>query len=161
VTDSEYNDTRARIVALAGKWLAPLGLKWWKVHLEYAREGFDAEERHQANAQATAYTNASWKYLEATFTFHLPRCAAMEDDELEYVFVHECCHALVNEQREVVRHNGTDETLDLGHEERVCTTLAKAFLWTWAAATEARDGVQGRDIAAGHKIVAGSAAADE
>jgi hypothetical protein len=48
---------------------------------------------------------------------------------LERIFVHECCHAIVNEMREwSVGHEGNGV---MGHEERVVSHLANAFLWTY------------------------------
>ena len=43
------------------------------------------------------------------------------DKDLENAFVHECMHILVREMRE--------DTENINHEERVCETLARAFVW--------------------------------
>ena len=65
----------------------------------------------------------------------------MTDAELEKVFVHECMHLLLHETRA-----GTvcDCPWDIRHEERVATTLQKAFQWIWDAAYEAGKGA--RDV---------------
>lgn len=126
MTDQDYAKQVARIRALSSKWLKPLGLLWWTVHLEYAREGFDTSEHPHG---CLAYTKVSWEYLEATITFNMPLVLNQTDDDLEYCFVHECCHILINEMRDAL----DGDNLFLKHEERVCTTLARAFLWTFVA----------------------------
>lgn len=62
----------------------------------------------------------------------LPVMEELTDDELEEIFVHECGHILVNEMR-----GDPDDWLD--HEERVVSTLTKAFLWVRSAFAEGPD----------------------
>jgi hypothetical protein len=134
-TDAQYAKDRRRILKLKDKWLAALGLRWWHVDLEYSREPLPVpEEAKAAGWQKNAQCVAKWQYLRACITFNMPAVAGLSDDELETTFVHEACHALVNEMREWADHprgNGID------HEERVVTSLANAFLWVREAGESA------------------------
>ncbi len=58
--------------------------------------------------------------------------ADLPDEELERVFVHECCHVLVAEMREWGPGDMTQAAceISLKHEERVVCGLTSAFLWT-------------------------------
>lgn len=128
MTDSEHAAQIARIEHFSDKWLKPLGLlSWWRLHFCYDRAVFDTSEH---SIGCVAFTKVSWEYLEATITFALPGVEKLNDEELEYVFVHECMHILVAEMRDLLQHNGTSEVMLIKHEERVCTTLALAFIWT-------------------------------
>ena len=125
--DAAFEAQRARILKLIDRWHEPLGLRWWrKVEYEYWREPLPAVDGPKPSSTgfvSVAQANASWKYLDGKIKFDMQACADLPDDELEYVFVHECCHLLINEMRQCDR----DDWLD--HEERVCTQLGQAFRW--------------------------------
>jgi hypothetical protein len=108
----------ARVCALASKWLKPLGLLWWrKIELQYAsdREHFRGDDE----SEAIMITTANWEYLEAVIEVNLPYVAELDDKMLEYDFVHEAVHILIEE---ITNKNK-------GSVERVTTNLARAFLW--------------------------------
>jgi hypothetical protein len=129
MNDKEYAAQKARIQTLSDKWIVPLGLKWWRVNLEFNR---DVTGDHGNGRCAVAETMVDWHYLLATITFNIPAVAEQADDELETMFVHECCHILVNEMRMWAPKNIDADKNDeaMHHEERVASTLANAFIWT-------------------------------
>ena len=57
----------------------------------------------------------------------------MPDAELEEAFLHEMMHVFVAQMCE-----GADHDVQAVHEEAVCTMLARAFRWTWRAASAGR-----------------------
>lgn len=126
MNDEEYEVQQARVQALFSKWVKPLGLGWWVITTEWVREYKNAEPKGKVfgtnERDVCLNCSASWKYGTATIRCYLPLIADMSDTELEQSIVHELMHIMVNE----CRVDG-DDWLD--HEERVCTTLAKAFLW--------------------------------
>lgn len=128
MTDAEYAAQKKRIAALSKKWLKPLGLLWWNVEMVYCREGIpqDNPERAAENWQPMARAKVLWPYLRLVIEWNMPEVAERNDDDLERIFVHECCHALVNEMREWHDHPA-ESAID--HEERVVTMLTNAFLW--------------------------------
>jgi hypothetical protein len=127
-SDRQYRKDRARILKLKDKWLAPLGLRWWHVEICHSREPLKVAEADAANGwRKNGECVAKWQYLKATVTFNMPAVADMADDDLETLFVHELCHALVNEMRNFGAEDGMD------HEERVVTALTSAFIWVRAA----------------------------
>ena len=115
LTDKDYRRQVKRIKKLIKKWHSPL-VGWWRVEHAYYREGLSPEDRA---AGALASTHAEWEYLMATISWDIPEVAQTSDEYLEYAMVHELCHLLVNE----MHADGVD------HEERVVTTLARAFKW--------------------------------
>lgn len=130
MNDKDYDFHKARIGALADKWLPMLGLEWWTIDIEYHRAGIsNGEEDWTTNARC----NAKWEYMRATIAFNMLAVMDLSSDELERIFVHECCHILVCEMREW----GPEKMLEaeqyqsIKHEERVVVGLTKAFLWTY------------------------------
>lgn len=120
--DADFAEQKARIQALADKWLPLLGLDpGWHITLEYTDAAKDGDDRGIAQAKV------DWQYLQAVLTWYLPRVATQDGDELEECFIHECMHVLVNEMR--WQDAAKDAvSLNLCHEERVCTTLARAIV---------------------------------
>jgi hypothetical protein len=119
MTDDEYKDQRERVLPLFEKWVQVLGLKWWKIRIEYERTNKDDDE---PGWQATFSCSADWRYADALITAYCPALVKLTDEELEQAIVHELCHVFLNELRE----NKKDRH---DHEERVATMLAKAFIW--------------------------------
>ena len=111
------------ISKLIDKWTYRLGLRWWKVRVDYYDTPNDIV-RVFGNGDNTVVARSicDWRYATCTLQINLPELLKMKKDDAEFVIVHELCHALVNEMRE--------EGID--HEERVVTGLTKAFLWTEA-----------------------------
>ena len=127
--------TKERIRKILGPWLDELGLKWWTVHIIY-----DALKR-DGSPKCAGTADVDWQYMEASITFHLPKLLDEKDDELEQVVLHELMHILVHEMREWARDAGPDGyDRCRAHEERVVTTLTKAFIWVRDAARDGRWG---------------------
>jgi hypothetical protein len=137
--DAEYEKQKARLIALSEAWIHPIGLGWWRVNLSYDRTGEDffasVEKAGNFRSQSVARCFADWKYGIATILWNMPELPDLDDDELEHTFVHELMHIFLNE----VRGEGADW---MDHEERVATTLEKAFIWV---RDRARDGKWGVD----------------
>lgn len=133
MNDAEYDKARARLLGLLDKWLTPLGLRWWRITLEYAREGIPRAPGDDRTETVLFDVKADWKYLHALIRASMPDVAEMDTEDaerLEWAFVHELAHILINECRQM------DAKDWLAHEERVASTLASAFLWTWKDARE-------------------------
>ena len=129
MTDAEFAVVKARIERLIARWVKTIGLGWWTVKFRYDRSYKTGEDADTA-ASTAADTTTSWEYLLAHVTFYLPVIEQMPDDELEELFVHECCHILTAEL-------GVEENeLQRPHRERVATTLARAFIWCREAGEE-------------------------
>jgi len=124
VTDEEFAQQKDRIRALADRWIGPLGLHWYKIDLAYARDDYQPlGDTSRENSLAKCSTD--WRYGTALITWNMPLVREQKDDDLEMAFVHELCHIFLNEMRWTASNDG--DSLD--HEERVASTLTKAFLW--------------------------------
>ena len=140
MNDAEYEQQVARLLALADQWVRPIGLGWWRINLAYDREGADFADSavkvggFQSGTLARCF--ADWRYGTATIVWNMPDVARTSDDELESAFVHELVHVFLHEMQE-----GARQSVQRPHEERVATTLAKAFLWI---RDHARDGEWGK-----------------
>lgn len=141
-SDAEYDRNRDRILKLKDKWLAPLGLLWWQIELEYSREPLlpdDAQDRKDDYC-TLARCYAKWQYMRAKIVFNMVDVARLDDEALERTFVHECMHVLVNEMRYYGEEGG------LAHEERVVCTLTNAFLWVRKVDRSAERGCEPEDV---------------
>ena len=140
MTDDEYETQKARIAPLIERWVKPLGLGWWKIDIAYRRERFDpkGDGERFSEGEVLGKCWANWRYGEACITLSMPAVADLKDDELETAFLHELMHVFLNETREA----GDDW---LCHEERVASTLTKAFLWL-------RDHLTGGDDAVSQQV---------
>jgi hypothetical protein len=126
-------DTKDMIKAAFKKWLKPLGLLWWdvKINLRDDPEEISQHFRDPGDDEVVAaVTYVKWQYASASIDVNVPAFAGLDQNKIERIVVHECCHILVNEMREGEIH----------HEERVVTQLTKAFFWTEAGVLEERDG---------------------
>lgn len=122
MNDEEFEAQRQRLHVLAERWIKPIGLGWWNVEMTYVRTDF--EIKGQPEPDTVGSTTSSWKYAHAHIRWNMPQVKEQTDDELERAFVHELMHIFLSETRMGADH---DDWLD--HEERVASTLAKAFLW--------------------------------
>lgn len=127
--DAEFKRQKSRLLALSDKWVRPLGLAWWDIAYEYARDDYEAPPNASSPDASLAKCAANWRYGHACITWNMPRVREIQDVELERCFVHELMHIFLSETRE----NGEDW---LDHEERVASTLTKAFLWLRDSLTE-------------------------
>lgn len=134
MNDSEYEAQRERLKALADKWVGPLGLGWWDLDFAYARDDYEPKHDNSRHDEL-ANCRCDWRYGHAMITWNMPLAAEQSDEQLERAFVHELCHIFLNEMR-WAREADTD---GLDHEERVASTLTKAFLWL-------RDALEAREI---------------
>ena len=129
MTDATSEQLQARIETIAHEWKECLGLSWWNISFHYYRDsGVYAESGENLSLESKAHTSASWAYLDAAIHFNLSGLFDYNDTQLEEVVVHEFMHILVHEMRSVA--NCECEQFDIRHEERVCTTLQRAFAWT-------------------------------
>ena len=137
MTDAEYEAEKARVGGLFQKWVAALGLNWWQIEIEYVRENATPGSGviQDASFQATFKVRAAWQYARASITAYLPAIEDMEGHDLEMSVVHELCHIFLNETRDP----DTERSDWLDHEERVATTLAKAFIWLRDSVIEEKD----------------------
>ena len=113
-----------QIKKLCNTWIYRLGLKWWEVTLNFVTDKTEAYKMfgYDQESIVMARSYPDWRYMTCTIYFNIPAMKSKTEDEIEKIIIHELCHALVNEMREG----------HIDHEERVVTTLTKAFLWTEA-----------------------------
>ena len=111
---------KARITALADKWLRPLGLLWWR-KIEFVYYEDRGHFKKDGYVESAMITYPSWAYLEAIVEVNLYAIAEASDEDLEYYFVHEMVHLLTDE------FNPPDEREE--NVERTVTQIARAFLW--------------------------------
>lgn len=131
MTDAEFEVQKKRIRALANDWLGPLGLLYWRIHIDFNRDAAMMVNGAWCD-ETIGKASVQWEYLTATLSFNLNKIAQKDDDDLEYCFVHECCHVLVHEMREWCQtaHLDSDrQEAAMNHEERVVTQMAKAYVW--------------------------------
>lgn len=126
MTDAEYATQRDRTHALVTRWANALGLGWWEITNEWARDDYREKARSTNDgAVSLATCRPDWRYAHAAITWNMPEIAELSDAKPEAVVVHELQHVFLHE----ARWRDGDDTDSVDHEERVATTLAKAFLW--------------------------------
>jgi hypothetical protein len=131
MNDAEFETQKARIIALERRWFETLGLAAWKLNTEFVRGDFSNGGQPAPDTLATAKTHS--EYMLATISWNMPVVIDHNDRELERIFLHEMMHVMVNEMRPSRPNNEVNNALseeDSWHEERVCTMLGNAFLWT-------------------------------
>lgn len=106
---------------LVWKWRYKTWVSWWDIDVryfsgkEYAKiEGY--KKRHASGSIATCHTD--WRYLTACIDVNKSAIKDMNEEEIEYVVVHEIAHIFLNEMREK----------GIKHEERTATILARSFI---------------------------------
>lgn len=142
MNDAEYAATKERVMEVFERWRYPLGLNMWRLHMRWNR--LDKPAGDGILARVAGEATPDWRYLEATVEWYLPVLEDMDDEELEYVVLHELTHVVLNEMRESAGEGGID------HEERVVTQVAKVLQWVrdhgrdgrlskWAPAAKLRE----------------------
>lgn len=124
---SEADHQKKRLGPIIRKWLNRTGLNGWTVDIEY----YDRIPRHEDAAMAM---DVQWVYLQATMKVSTNKVADETDRRCEEIIVHELAHILVNEMRPLHRGDNLDDyasAQQMEHEERVCTMIARALLWTY------------------------------
>ena len=124
MTDVEFEEQCQRLRDLADTWIKPLGLGWYDLEFYYAREDYKPPGT-TAKEDSVAHCWSDWRYGHAKITWNIPAVRDISDKELETAFVHECMHIFLNEMRWTA--DNSSDSMD--HEERVASTLTKAFLW--------------------------------
>ncbi len=122
MTDKEVKTQIARIQKLIDRWIRPLGLDWWRIHVHYERNPSPDKDGSYVGLMRM---ETHWEYLVASITVFLPHMVDMKDQDLEIAFLHELSHILVAEMRPAK----CDDDY-VRHEERVVSTLAYAFYWS-------------------------------
>lgn len=123
MTDAEYEQETARVRKLLDRWLPRLGLGkdfGWRIQVCFDRDG---EGNLSQSVSLAAETRPTWTHMLARIDFMMPALLDQSDETVEDVVVHELCHVLVAEM------SGKGNAA-YDHEERVVTTLARAFLRT-------------------------------
>ena len=102
-------------------------LKWWVkwTGLGYHRIVPKFVEHWEGGLTCDAMCDAKWQYLDHEITFNLTNMAKMTDEEIEITVVHELMHIFLNEMQ--------SDSVDIDHEERVASSLQKAFMWVKGA----------------------------
>jgi len=100
-------------------------LKWW---IHWTGLGFHTintvfVDFWEGGLDADAICESHWEYLEHTITFNITHLQSQSDESIEATVVHELMHIFLNEMREE----------GIEHEERVASTLQKAFVWVRGA----------------------------
>ena len=127
MTDKEYAFQKKRVLDLRKKWHSLLGLGWWKVEFNFCREPKDSSEKSTYAPKAVGgfwsvvmETSSDPYYLTANVTCYLTECMKLDDSDLEETYLHEMMHIFLAP----MQHNKKS-----GEEERVATSLARAFQW--------------------------------
>lgn len=123
--DAEYEHQKQRLLALADKWVRPLGLGWWDIQYAYARDDYEPPKQASSEDHSVAHCSADWRYGYACITWNMPLVREQDDEKLERIFVHELQHIFLHEMRWTA--DNSDDSID--HEERVASIYTKAFLW--------------------------------
>jgi len=119
LTNTQKRTQAKRIKRLCRRWLRALGLEQWQLSFDLADE--HPLKGHHDNA--IAYCSAQWEYMQATIVFS-PKIVDLDDSKLEYVFLHELTHAMINEMRD---WDDRDTDAAMRHEERVVTLVSSAL----------------------------------
>ncbi len=99
-------------------WVRWLGLGYGDISLEFVEYISDAGSSY-IDTDVAGECHTDWRYQETHIYFAMNRLRKLSKKMIEKVVVHELMHVFLNEMRE--------EGID--HEERVATSLQKAFLW--------------------------------
>lgn len=102
-------------------------LKWWVANtgLGYQRITTKFVDFWEGGIEADAVCSAHWQYLDHQITFNLTKMKDMSAEEIETTVVHELMHIFLNEMQ--------SDSVDVNHEERVASSLQKAFMWVRGA----------------------------
>lgn len=119
LTNNQKRAQAKRIKRLCRKWLRALGLDQWQLNFDLA-DDHPLKGHHEA---AIAYCSTQWEYMQASIVFS-PRIVNLDDHQLEYTFLHELTHAMINEMRD---WDDRDTAAAMRHEERVVTLVSSAF----------------------------------
>lgn len=105
-----------RIERAAKKWTKVLAIE----HLSILHKRLDASDPDDADS--VAFTRTSWQYESASIHWHVPKVCCYNDEELDWVMVHELCHVLLDPMEQHVKDT------HLKDREFAVTRVAKAIL---------------------------------
>ena len=117
LTDSAYRKTKKRIEKFLSWWIPALGLRWWRIDINWTQTDLTKDLHCSVLAQCWA----SWQYRKATLQFDVKQFSDMSDDDIEEAVVHKLCHILVNPLH--------PEPKMMAHEEYAVSMLTNAFLF--------------------------------
>ena len=126
MNDKQYEKERRRVRKLWDKWFRPIGLGWWQVDLNWARE------RDEDEPATAGMTTTNWQYRTASVTFFLPATLELDDEKLEEVVVHELTHILCGP----IQDMSSDERREI--TEHTVTTIARSLIWAREAGEKAK-----------------------
>lgn len=138
-SDAEYAALQARVAAAFERWTEWLGLRWWRVDVEYVVDRSQFPENGDTAEYSTAMdTLVDWQRLFAKIRVNMLVVADLPDDELDEIVRHELCHVLVNEMQIPEWAHAPNEIYwrHREAEERVVTLLTKAFGWVYQAGAD-------------------------
>lgn len=123
-----FDEQKARIRAMFTRWRDVLSLDEWEVTLNY-HDGEFVKRDGSGSANAIGLTHVDWEYRRATIDFRCDMAVDEDDDEIEYVVVHEAMHVLLNGMRAMREAGDTiGRAYESLFEEHTATTLARAFI---------------------------------
>ena len=117
MTDKQFEKERKRVRRLWFKWFKPIGMGWWQVELSYDRA------RDEDEPATAGLTTTNWQYRTAAVTFFLPATAAMSEEDLEEVVVHEMVHIMCGP----IQDMSSDDRREI--TEHTVTTIARSIMW--------------------------------
>jgi hypothetical protein len=118
MNDKEYAKQKKRVQKYIDKWFDTMGLKWFRVTMDWVRE------RDNDNPGTAARTTTHWQYRQAWIQWFVPSLAENDDEFLENIIIHEFTHILLSPLLLV----DSKEDLPLQHEYAT-ETVARAIQW--------------------------------
>lgn len=126
--DVEFEAQKTRIKPVIDVWIKRLGLRWWRrIDIEYHRDGHALSG--MGHPGAAAVTHVHWEYKDAEVYFDVSKAAGFNDDDLEYMVVHELMHIFLQQVVTAFVDDNTMTGIQGEHVERTATELAQAFIW--------------------------------
>lgn len=113
----------ARVGHLVDRWVDLMAME----HIDIVNlfsDGLHGEEADTPEVTA-AITTASWEYRKAEIHWYLPMVAAMSDEGLEEVVVHELCHVLLGPLKDHIKA-GANKLEELATENAARAILRSA-----------------------------------
>lgn len=118
-----YHAASDRIEAAVDRWRGLLGMHGWRINRSFHDGQYVMPDGRVSIAPASSHVK--WEYLYAHLDFNVEEMAGMDDARVEEIVVHELMHVMVNEMRDLCAE---EHPILIKHEERVCETLAQAFI---------------------------------
>lgn len=118
MNDTEFEEQKARVMALANWWQPKLALGQWEISYYFHRISEDMPDGDAGVASAVCKTH--WEYLLSSIHWDLSTLPDVSDEMLERIFVHELMHIHLAETMAKKDKSA--------HQERVATELAASFI---------------------------------